>query len=275
MSDLPTIAAHARKFGIEPNKKLGQNFLFDLSLCEKIAKSSPYLEGANVLEVGPGPGGLTRAILSFNPKILTIIEKDSRCMDLLGDIGQHYDNLKIISGDALSLKLSDITEGKISIISNLPYNVGTELLFGWLGELDLVESITVMLQKEVVDRICAQPSTKSYGRLSIMTQIRAEAEKLFDVQKEAFHPPPKVTSSVVRIVPRKQIPDRQIIDRVGQITHHAFSQRRKMIKKSLVPISDDIVQILGKLGIDPTLRAENLSVDDYVRLAQNVITRPD
>lgn len=268
--ELPTIASHAKQYGLEPNKKLGQNFLFDLSLCEKIAKSSPNLEGHNLLEIGPGPGGLTRAILNFNPKKLVVIEKDKRCIDLLKDIKQHYSNLDIISGDAMNIKLSEIAEldGKVSIISNLPYNVGTELIFKWLDEIEKVASINVMLQKEVVDRICAKVGTKSYGKLSIMTQILSDVEKLFDVQKEAFHPPPKVTSSIVQIVPKKNIPSRDIVEKVRKITHFAFSQRRKTIKKSLAPISDDIVGILQKLDIDPTLRAENLSVEDYVRLAQ-------
>lgn len=270
MTGLPTIANHAKSFGIEPNKKLGQNFLFDLSLCERIAKSSPHLEGRNVVEIGPGPGGLTRAILGFKPDRLTVVEKDERCIKLLEDVKQHHNNMDIISGDAMKLKLSDISKEKTSIISNLPYNIGTELLFNWLEEIEQIESITIMLQKEVVDRICAKIGTKSYGKLSIMTQIVAHTEKLFDVQKEAFFPPPKVTSSIVQIIPKKTRPSDDIIEKVRKITHHAFSQRRKMIKKSLAPISEDISSLLEDLDIDSTLRAENLSVEDYVRLAQKL-----
>ncbi len=182
ISNLPTIAAHAKMHNIVQQKKLGQNFIFDSSLCDKIALSvQGGVEGRHVLEIGPGPGGLTRSILALNPAKLTVIEKDSRCISLLQDIQKIYPNLEIISDDALKVDISNITDGRITIISNLPYNVGTVLLFQWLEHLERIESMTLMLQKEVVERICAKPSTKAYGKLSVMCQICADVRKEFDV----------------------------------------------------------------------------------------------
>jgi len=262
---LPSIAQHAKSHGIIPDKKLGQNFLFDLSLCDKIAKTSGNIKNETVLEVGPGPAGLTRAILACSPKKLIAIEKDSRCIALLEEIKEHFPQLEIMEADALKVKLSSLGTEKITIVANLPYNVGTELLFSWLDEIKYVESITIMLQKEVVDRICANPSSKAYGKLSIMCQLICDVEKEFDVSPAAFFPPPKVTSSIVRIVPKQTRPTEQIIETVRKITSLAFNQRRKMLRSSLkTMISEDILQ---ECGIDPQDRAENLSVDDYVKLA--------
>lgn len=264
---LPTIAAHAKKHNLLPDKKLGQNFIFDSSLCDKIFKSANANPDEIILEVGPGPAGLTRSILSHHPSKVIAIEKDRRCIDLLNEINAAYSNLEIISGDALYIKLSEISKHKIAIISNLPYNVGTELIFRWLDEIDLISSITVMLQKEVVDRICAFPNNKQYGKLSIMCQVICDTYKLFDVSRESFHPPPKVTSSIVRLVPKADIPPKEIIERVRKITHIAFSARRKQIKKALKPLFPNIEEMLSKANISPDLRPENLSVEDYIRLA--------
>jgi 16S rRNA (adenine1518-N6/adenine1519-N6)-dimethyltransferase len=264
---LPSIAQHAKSHGIVPNKKLGQNFLFDLSLCDKIVKTSGNIKDKIILEVGPGPAGLSRAILACGPKKLFAIEKDQRCIALLEEIKEYFPQLEIMSMDALHVKLSSLGTNKITIIANLPYNIGTELLFRWLDEIEYIESITIMLQKEVVDRICANPGSKAYGKLSIMCQLICNVEKEFDVSPAAFFPPPKVTSSIIRITPKEIIPTRHVIDSVRKITSLAFNQRRKMLRSSLKPLAPDLEAVLQKCEINPQDRAENLSIDDYVRLA--------
>ncbi len=261
MEGLPSIAAHARAHGISPQKKLGQNFIFDLSLCDKIVRSIPSINGKHILEIGPGPGGLTRAILAQSPSKLTVIEKDPRCLELLKDIQKLYPNLEIISGDALKVKLSDITKEKICIIANLPYNIGTELVFRWLDSPELVESMTLMLQKEVVDRICAKHDSKAYGKLSVMCQLLTEARKEFDVSPAAFYPPPKVHSAIVTMIPKEPYMDKNLIEKVRGVAHLAFTGRRKMLRSSLKGID------LSGLNIDETARAEDLSPEDYLRIA--------
>lgn len=274
---LPSIAQHAKSHGIVPDKKLGQNFLFDLSLCDRIVKSAGNIKNKMVLEIGPGPAGLSRAILACAPTKLFTIEKDTRCIALLQNVKEHFPQLEIINQDALKISLSSLTHlsDPLTIIANLPYNIGTELLSRWLKELEYIESITIMLQKEVVDRICAKPGSKTYGKLSIMCQILGNVEKKFDISPEAFFPPPKVTSSIVRIVPKKEQYSRNIIDNVDKITSLAFNQRRKMLKSSLKNLgmlidsnsSITVDNILESCSIDPTARAENLTIEDYVRLA--------
>ena len=162
-----------------------------------------------------------------------VIEKDKRCISLLNEIHAYFSAIEIISADALKIKLSSLSAEKIVIIANLPYNIGTELLFRWLDEIEYIESMTLMLQKEVVDRICAKPDSKAYGKLSIMCQIMCDVEKMFDVSPSAFYPPPKVTSTIVKITPKTHIPSKNIIDTVRLITSFAFNQRRKMLKSSL------------------------------------------
>lgn len=267
INNLPTIASHAKAHNLVPDKRLGQNFIFDESLCDKIVRESGLKEGEAVLEIGPGPAGLTRSILKKKPSKLIAIEKDKRCIDLLGDIKMHYPNLEVISKDALNIRLSDITASAIKIIANLPYNIGTELVFRWLDEIALVDSITVMLQKEVVDRIIANSGSKKYGKLSIMCQLICNCDKLFDVSAEAFYPPPKVTSSIVHFTPKKDVAPKEIIEKVGKITHMAFNARRKMIKKSLKNLVPNIEELLDKAGIRHDLRPEDLGLDDYVKLA--------
>lgn len=262
---LPSIAAHAKYHGITPQKKLGQNFIFDASLCDKIVRTIPSLKGKTVLEIGPGPGGLTRAILAAEPSKLIVVEKDSRCLELLHDIQKSYPNLEVIQGDALKIKLPDITgEGKLHIISNLPYNIGTELVFRWLEYPELIESMTLMLQREVVDRICSKHASNDYGRLSVMCQIVAHTKKEFDVSPAAFYPPPKVHSAIVTLLPKEPYLDKALIEKVRIVTHDAFTARRKMLRTSLKAVPDEI---FTKLGIVRTARAEDLSPDNYLSIA--------
>jgi 16S rRNA (adenine1518-N6/adenine1519-N6)-dimethyltransferase len=267
---LPTIAKLASNHGIVPLKKYGQNFIFDETLCDKIVKSSKIQAGSIVLEIGPGPAGLSRSILKTNPRKLTVIEADKRFLPLLDEIKQVYPQIDIIHGDALKIDLlsSDI---KIHIISNLPYNIGTVLLINWISKLDLIASMTLMLQKEVVDRITAKVGTKAYGRLSVICQLTCEVQKCFDVSPNAFYPKPKIWSSIVRLVPKSTQVDSKILFKLQEITNIAFSARRKMIKSSLKNLSPEINQILEDLKLNPSLRAENLSPDNYLSLALRLL----
>jgi len=269
--NLPSIAKLAAKHGIVPLKKLGQNFIFDENLCDKIVKASGIENDDLILEVGPGPAGLTRSILNSYPKELIVIEMDERCMPLLAEIKNIYPALTIKYADALKINLNDlISNTKINIISNLPYNIGSVLLISWLHQFEMVNSMTLMLQKEVVDRIVAKPGTSAYGRLSVICQIVCDVKKCFDVSPKAFYPEPKIWSSVVRLKPKEDVPNQNLLSKIEKITNVAFSGRRKMIKSSLKSLSPEIGNILIKLSIQDTLRAENLSPQDYLSLAKAI-----
>jgi 16S rRNA (adenine1518-N6/adenine1519-N6)-dimethyltransferase len=269
---LPTIAKLASKHGIAPLRKYGQNFIFDETLCDKIVKCSGLSSGSIALEIGPGTAGLTRSILRVNPANLTVIEKDERCLPLLTEISEFYPNLHIKHADALKITLpeifSNIKNEKITIISNLPYNIGNQLLINWLHQASYVSSMTLMLQKEVVDRIISKPGLKSYGRLAVICQIVCRVEKCFDVSPKAFYPEPKVWSSIVKLTPKESIPDLPVLEKLGAITNLAFSGRRKMIKSSLKNLPGDIEGYLKYLNISSSLRAENLTPQNYLDLAK-------
>ncbi|MCP5374714.1 MAG: 16S rRNA (adenine(1518)-N(6)/adenine(1519)-N(6))-dimethyltransferase RsmA [Rickettsiaceae bacterium] len=275
-NNLPSIAKLAAKHGIVPLKKLGQNFIFDETLCDKIVKASGLQDGNIALEIGPGPGGLTRSILKASSGKLTVIEMDARCIPLLEEIKTVYPDLIIKQADALKVSLSEIvTDEKITIISNLPYNIGSVLLTSWLLQFEKINSMTLMLQKEVVDRIIAKAGTKSYGRLSIICQIVCKITKCFDVSPKAFYPEPKIWSSVVRLEPKENVPNLQLLTKIEQITNLAFSGRRKMIKSSLKALSPDISIILEKLSINQSLRAEDLLPENYLALAEAILEIQD
>lgn len=267
-SVLPSIAKHASKHGIVPLKRYSQNFIFDSTLCDKIVRASGLYEGQCVLEVGPGTGGLTRAILLYNPKSLTVIETDRRCIPLLMEIRESYPNLNIIQDDATKLELSTLNYKKLSIIANLPYQIGTELLIRWLKNRQLINSMTLMLQREVVDRICAKLGTKSYGRLSVISQIHCQVEKCFDVSPKVFYPQPTVHSAIVKLVPIDNEIIPELTEIVELITRLAFGERRKMIKSSLKKLTPKIEDLFVELGIDSSCRAENLSPENYLSLAK-------
>lgn len=265
---LPSIAKLASKHGIAPLKKYGQNFIFDETLCDKIVRQSELTSESAVLEIGPGPAGLTRSILKAHPKQLTVIETDSRCLPLLAEIKNSYPFLNVLHDDALKVGLTSIAENrKLDIISNLPYNIGTKLLLNWIYQIDHVQSMTLMLQKEVVDRITSSYGKKSYGRLSIICQLVCDVEKCFDVSPKAFYPEPKIWSSIVRLVPKAERPGNDVLLQLGNITMQAFSARRKMIKSSLKNVAPNIDLILEELGLDQSMRAENLSPEDYLAIA--------
>lgn len=250
-----------------PKKKLGQNFLLDLNLTSKIARSAGQLAGEHILEIGPGPGGLTRAILKENPAQLTLIERDKRCLPALREIANAFPGkLTIISGDALTCQ-PEFARSSTRIIANLPYNVATPLLTNWLeipSWPPFYTSMTLMFQREVAERITATVGTKAYGRLAVLAQWRCTAQLLFDIPAAAFTPPPKVTSAVVHLEPRAE-PAPCDLRMLGRVTAAAFGQRRKMLRQSLKSFGG--AELCEAVGLEPTIRAEQVPVDGFVRLA--------
>ena len=267
---ISSIASYAKRFGITPLKALGQNFIYDKSLCDKIVNSAGAITNMEILEIGPGPAGLTRSILEQKPKRLIVVEKDERTIPLLEDLKKRYDSLHIIHTDALKLKLSQLElKGNVKIIANLPYNIGTQLIINWSKELGLIEDITVMLQKELVDRICASTSTKAYGRLSIIMQTLFIPQKLFDVSRDAFYPKPKITSSIVKLVPNIARPQDRLIEKLEQVTQIAFSNRRKQLANSLGKNYNP--EFLKELNITLTQRPEEIPPELYVKISENIL----
>jgi 16S rRNA (adenine1518-N6/adenine1519-N6)-dimethyltransferase len=268
---LPPLRDVINRFGLQAKKSLGQNFLFDLNLTRRIARAAAPLDGFTVIEVGPGPGGLTRALLMEGATRIIAIERDERAVAALEEISIAYPGkLTIIPGDALEADFAALADGPAKIVANLPYNIATQLLTGWLTEErwpPWFASLTLMFQKEVAERIVARPGGKDYGRLSVLSQYRCEAKKLFDVNRSAFTPPPKVTSSIVQLIPRKHpepVCDLKVLERV---TASAFGQRRKMLRSSLKTLLPEPEALLEKAGIDPELRAEQVPVEGFARMA--------
>ena len=270
IDDLPPLRDVVRRFDLAPKKALGQNFLFDLNLTSRIARAAGTLD--TVIEVGPGPGGLTRALLAAGAKRVIAIERDPRCIAALEEIAQHYPGrLEIIEGDALRVDPRPLLAGaRAKIVANLPYNVGTQLLIHWVTTPDwppFWESATLMFQREVAERIVADENDRAdYGRLGVLCGWRTQATILFDVAPSAFVPPPKVTSSVVHLTPR---PDPAPCDlaMLEKVTQAAFGQRRKMLRQSLKGLHPDPARLLEPLGIAATARAEELSVADFLTIA--------
>lgn len=269
---LPPLRDVIAQHGLRARKSLGQNFLLDLNLTGRIARSAGPLENCTVVEVGPGPGGLTRALLQQGARQIIAIEKDQRCLAALGDIAAACPGrLQIIEGDALDFELADLAEPPIKLIANLPYNVATPLLIKWLTPdhwPPVWESLTLMFQKEVAERITAPPGGKAYGRLAVLAQWRCDAHMLFDIDPRAFTPAPKVTSTVVQITPRAtpragaELADLQIVAAA------AFGQRRKMLRRSLTPLGVDTSLLLETAAITPTARAEEIDIEGFCALAR-------
>ena len=263
---LPTIKETLKKNNVKINKSLGQNFLFDLNLTDKIVKNSEPI-CPTVIEIGPGPGGLTRSILKKKPNILYTIDKDKQSEKMLTDIKKIYrNNLIIITDDALHYPIWELGDSPRQVIANLPYNTGTKMLTSWLKHIQHFDLLTLMFQKEVADRIIAKPGSKNYGRLSILTNWLTKSKKLFDIPSEAFIPRPKVTSSVIQLKPLHKPLYDVSFESIEKITQMAFSQRRKMIKTSLKKVNGQI--ILKELNISPNLRPENLSIIDFCKIAK-------
>lgn len=276
---LPPLRDVVARFDIAPKKALGQNFLFDLNLTRRIARAAGPLDEATVVEIGPGPGGLTRALLAEGARRVVAVERDARCLAALAEISAHYPGrLEVIEGDALEVDMQALCarytgEGPVRICANLPYNISTVLLTNWL-EADVWppawDSLTLMFQREVAERIVATPAERvDYGRLAVLCGWRTQAHMLFDIAPSAFTPPPKVTSSVVQLVPR-ETPDSCDKRILLTITQAAFGQRRKMLRQSLKSVAPggDAEALLASAGIAPTKRAEEVEVAGFVALAR-------
>ena len=265
---LPPLSAVIARHGLQPKRALGQHFLLDPSLCERIARAARPATPAVILEVGPGPGGLTRALLAAGAARVVAVEKDRRCVAALGELQARYpDRLEIVEGDALSFDIAILGSARIGIVANLPYNVGTRLLLRWLERVERIESMTLMFQKEVAARITATGG-RDYGGLSVRAQWLCTCERLFDVSPRAFVPPPGVVSTVVRLVPRAAPLAPAEPDALDAVTRAAFGQRRKMLRRALRTLTPDPQALLQSAGIAPEARAETLSVADFCALAR-------
>jgi len=270
--DLPPLREVIRRHGLSAKRSLGQNFLLDLNLTGRIARAAGPLDGVTVIEIGPGPGGLTRALLAAGARKVIAVERDERALAALEEISRHYpDRLTIVSGDALEFDPKPLLDGSATrIVANLPYNVATVLLVSWLTAEPWppwYDRLVLMFQREVAERIAAAPGSKQYGRLSVLAGWRTQPKILFDIHPSAFVPPPKVTSSLVEFIPRANpLPcDRALLER---LTAAAFGQRRKMLRQSLKTLGTDPLPLLAQAGIEPTARAEDIPVEGFVALAR-------
>jgi 16S rRNA (adenine1518-N6/adenine1519-N6)-dimethyltransferase len=275
IDDLDPLRDVIRRHGLSAKKSLGQNFLLDLNLTTRIARAAEPLESVTVVEIGPGPGGLTRALLALGARRLIAIERDERAVAALREIAQRYPGrLDIVAGDALKTDVPALLgPERARIVANLPFNIATALLVNWLTAEPWppwYEMMVLMFQREVAERIVARPGGKSYGRLAVLAGWRAEAKILFDVAPSAFVPPPKVTSSVVRLVPRPE-PLACESKALQRVTEAAFGQRRKMLRQSLKSLGADPFALLEAAGLDPTARAEEISVEGFVDLARALV----
>jgi 16S rRNA (adenine1518-N6/adenine1519-N6)-dimethyltransferase len=257
------IAAH----GLAARKSLGQHFLLDLNLTGRIARAAGDLSLGTTIEIGPGPGGLTRALLDAGAGHVIAIERDDRAIAIQQEIAAAYPGrLEVVAGDALAIDAASLGTEPRRIVANLPYNISTTLLIGWLRRAEAFESLTLMFQKEVVDRLAAPPGGGDYGRLSVITQWRCDVRPLFNIGREAFTPPPKVVSTLVRLVPRAHPLAPARMETLERVTAAAFGQRRKMLRSSLKSLGN-AAALLAATGIDPTARAEELTVAEFCALA--------
>jgi 16S rRNA (adenine1518-N6/adenine1519-N6)-dimethyltransferase len=266
---LPPLREIIARHNIAPQRRLGQNFLLDLNLTRRIARAAGPLDQATVIEIGAGPGGLTRALLAERARRVVAIERDPRCLAALGELAAaNPGRLDLVAGDALGLDPVAFAPPPRRIVANLPYNIATPLLLGWLDQIREFESLTLMFQREVALRLTAAPRTKAYGRLAVLTQWLAEPRILFEVPARAFIPPPKVISSVVGIVPRAAPLAPAGRPALERVTAAAFGQRRKMLRSSLVALGVPVERLLERAGVAPTARAEELSIAEFCALAR-------
>ncbi|WP_373461484.1 16S rRNA (adenine(1518)-N(6)/adenine(1519)-N(6))-dimethyltransferase RsmA [Pseudoroseomonas cervicalis] len=270
---LPSLAETVAKHGLAARKALGQHFLLDATLCARIASIAAPLEGRQVLEIGPGPGGLTRALLDSPAAHVTAVELDRRAIAALEELSAAYPGrLSIVEGDALRIDAATLLPAPRRIVANLPYNVGTALLIGWLHRAELFESMTLMFQQEVAERITAAPDTEHYGRLAVLSQWRCQCRMTLRLPPGAFSPPPKVWSAIVHLVPHPEVPDPALMAALERVTAAAFGQRRKMLRSSLKTLGRPEA-MLEAAGIEATRRAETLSVAEFERLASLLLAQ--
>ncbi len=267
--NLPPLRSVIAEYGLAARKGLGQHFLLDLNLTKRIAAQAGDLSGVTVFEIGPGPGGLTRALLGCNAKKIIALEKDARCVLALAPLVERSaGRLEVVEADALKADLVAMAAAPRAVVANLPYNVGTPLLISWLRQMGEFQSLTLMFQAEVVDRLLAKVGTKAYGRLSVITQFCCEGRRAMTLPARAFTPPPKIDSAVVHLTPRKNKPADVAFETLERVTAAAFGQRRKMLRASLKPLGGEA--LLAKAGIDPMRRAEDLSLAEFEELARKV-----
>ena len=269
---LPPLREVIARYGIRARRQLGQHFLLDLNLCRRIVRAAGDLAGKTAIEIGSGPGGLTRALLETGAARVIAIERDPRCIDALADLSRRYgDRLHVVAGDALDVDVSALAgTDRIAIVANLPYNVATPLLIGWLRRVDSISAMTLMFQKEVAERIVAAPGTSAYGRLAVIAQWLCEAKRAFDVAPTAFVPPPRVTSTVVNLVPRDAPLAPADMASLETVTAAAFGRRRKMLRSALAGLVEDPETFLAQEGIAPTARAETLPLEAFCALARGL-----
>ena len=269
---LPPLREVIARYGIRARRQLGQHFLLDLNLCRRIVRAAGDLAGKTVVEIGPGPGGLTRALLETEAARVIAVERDPRCIDALSDLSRRYANrLDVVAGDALDFDISALAgTGRVAVVANLPYNVATPLLIGWLRNVDSISAMTLMFQKEVAERIVAAPGTGAYGRLAVVAQWLCEARRAFDVAPTAFVPPPRVTSTVVNLLPRDAPWRRRTWPVLEAVTAAAFGRRRKMLRSALAGLVEDPEALLEQAGIAPTARAETLPPEAFCALARGL-----
>jgi len=267
--NLPPLRDVIAKHNLAAKKSLGQHFLLDLNLTGRVARAAGDLSNCSVIEIGPGPGGLTRALLAEGAKKVIAIERDQRPIAALNEIANAYPGrLEIIEGDALEIDPASLCDGPRKIVANLPYNISTQLVLNWLEKITEYDCLTLMFQKEVAERLAAQPRSKNYGRLSVLTQWLCEVRLNFNIKPTAFTPPPKVMSTVATLVPRAKplvdVPQ----EKLEKVTQAAFGQRRKMLRASLKSLGVNGEELARRAGIEPTKRAEELSVEDFCALVK-------
>ena len=266
--DLPSLRETIARHGLDARKSLGQHFLLDTALCARIAAAAGPMEGRHVLEVGPGPGGLTRALLATQAAKVLAVELDRRAVAALAELAAaHPGRLEVMEADALKVDAAALLPAPRRIVANLPYNVATPLLVGWLRGAAAIESMTLMFQQEVAERITAAPGTEMYGRLGVLAQWRCRTSLLLTLPPGAFSPPPKVWSAVVGLVPLPEDPGPALFATMERLTAAAFGQRRKMLRGALKSLGE-AEALLGAAGIDPTRRAETLTIAEFDRLAR-------
>jgi 16S rRNA (adenine1518-N6/adenine1519-N6)-dimethyltransferase len=266
---LPPLREVIARHGLAARKSLGQHFLLDLNLTRRIARAAGDLGQGTVIEIGPGPGGLTRGLLECGARHLVAVERDERCLGALAEIAAAYPGrLEVVAGDALAILPAKLGSAPRKIVANLPYNVSTALLLGWIREADTLDRLVLMFQKEVAERLTARPRSKEYGRLSVITQWRMQVKSLFDVPARAFTPPPKVTSTVVELVPRSEPLAPCRMETLERVTAAAFGQRRKMLRQSLKSLGVDPAALTAAAGVPETARAEELEVAAFCAMAR-------
>lgn len=269
VNNLPPLRQVITEYKLSAQKKFGQNFILDLNLTRRIARIAKPLDESPIIEIGPGPGGLTRALFLEGAQQVIAIEKDPRCLEALKNLQSIVgDRLTLIEADALEINYNQLCPGPKKIVANLPYNISTPLLTNWLKKMNSFLSLTLLFQKEVATRITAKPHTKEYGRLSILSQLLSNPSLAFDIAPTAFVPAPKVTSTLVHFTARYEHLEQSLINNLENLTSVAFNQRRKMLRGSLKSIHPNILEILEDLHINPALRAENLSPQDFLNIVK-------